>query len=143
MILGISESFTFSLNLLIENSFIFKQDFFTYFEYFSGGIIRKDILHSDYHSARWYWCKKDQKNLPQTSHTIFPECLIVNPLFLWAFTVESFCKNPFSGVKVEKGHFCNKNNLLCQKSPRITGFYELTPKVLSILTGLILHRCDA
>ena len=66
-----------------------------------------------------------------------------NPLFLWAFKVERFCKNPFSGVKVEKGHFCNKNNLLCQKSPRITGFYELTPKVLSILTGLILHRCDA
>ena len=128
MILGISESFTFSLNLLIENSFIFKQDFFTYFEYFSGGIIRKDILHSDYHSARWYWCKKDQKNLPQTSHTIFPECLIVNPLFLWAFTVESFCKNPFSGVKVEKGHFCNKNNLFLPKIPQNHRFLWVNTK---------------
>ena len=55
MILWISESF--SLNLLVELCF------FTYFEYNSGGIIRKDILPSDYHSARWYWCKKDHENL--------------------------------------------------------------------------------
>ena len=69
MILWISESF--SLYLLIKNSFNFKLEFFIYLEYISGGIIRKNILHSDYHSARWYWCKKYQKNLPQTSNFFF------------------------------------------------------------------------
>ena len=68
MILWISESF--SLYLLVKNSFNFKLGFFTYFEDTSGVIIRKNILRSDYHSARWYWCKKDQKNFLQTSHKI-------------------------------------------------------------------------
>ena len=68
MILWFSESF--SLYLLVNNSFNFKLGFFTYFEYISGVIVRKNILFSDYHSARWYWCKKDQKNLLQTSHKI-------------------------------------------------------------------------
>ena len=62
-ILWISESF--SLYLLVRNSFNFKLGFFTYFEYISGEIIRKNILHQDYHSARWCWCKKVQKDLPQ------------------------------------------------------------------------------
>ena len=66
MILWRSESSSFYL--LVKNSFNFKLGFFTYFEYISWGIIRKNILSSDYHSARWYWCKKDHKNLPQTSH---------------------------------------------------------------------------
>ena len=100
MILWISESF--SLYLLVKNSFNFKLGFFTYFEYISGGIIRKNILHSDYHSAKWYWCKKDQKNLPQTSHKIFSQCLIVNSSLLWAFMVQNFCKNSFSGGKSRK-----------------------------------------
>ena len=47
MILWISESF--SLYLLVKNSF--KLGFFTYFEYISGGIIRKNILHQDYHNV--------------------------------------------------------------------------------------------
>ena len=51
MILWISESLSFYL--LVKNSFNFKLGFFTYFEYISGGIIRKSILCSDYHSARW------------------------------------------------------------------------------------------
>ena len=51
-ILWISQAF--SLYLLVKNSFNFKLCFFTYFEYISGGIIRKNILHSDYHSAKWY-----------------------------------------------------------------------------------------
>ena len=68
-LLGILESF--SLYLLVKNSFNFKLSFFTYFEYISGVIIRKNILRSDYHSVRWYWCKKDQENLPQTSHKFF------------------------------------------------------------------------
>ena len=67
MILWISESFS----LLVKNSLNFlKLGFFTYFEYILEGILRKSILRSDYHSARWYWCKKDQKNLPQTSHNL-------------------------------------------------------------------------
>ena len=90
------------LYLLAENSFNFKPGFFTYFEYISGGIIRKNILRSDYHSAKWYWCKKDQKNLPQTSHKIFSQCLIVNSSLLWAFMVQNFCKNSFSGGKSRK-----------------------------------------
>ena len=79
----ISESF--SLYLLVENSFNFKLRFSTYFEYISGGIIRRNILHSDYHAAMWYWCKKDQKNLSQTSHKIFSQGLIVNFSLLWAW----------------------------------------------------------
>ena len=138
MILWISESF--SLYLLVKNSFIFKLGFFTYFEYISGGIIRKNILHSDYHSARWYWCKKDQKNLPQTSHKIFSQCLIVNSSLLWAFMVQNFCKNSFSGGKSRKNGIPVIKITFCQKSLRITGFHELTPKLLTILKGLILHR---
>ena len=89
MILWISESF--SLYLLVKNSFKFKLRFFTHFEYISGGIIRKNIFHSDYHSARWYEYKKDQKNLQQTSHKIFSQCYIVNSSLLWTFMVENVC----------------------------------------------------
>ena len=128
MILWISESF--SLYLLVKNSLNFKLGFFTYFEYISGCIIRRDILRSGYHSARWYWCKKDQKNLPKTSHKIFSQCLIVNCSLLWAFMFQSFCKSSDS-----------KSPFFCKKSPRITGFHELTPKLLIILAGLILYSC--
>ena len=100
MILWISESF--SHYLLVKNSFNFKLGFFTYFEYISGGIIRKDISLSDYHSSRWYWCKKVQKYLPQTSHKFFAQCLIVNSSLLWAFMVQNFCKNSFSESKSRK-----------------------------------------
>ena len=100
MILWISESF--SLYLLVENRFILKLGFFTYFDHISGGIIRKNILHSDYHCTRWYWCKKDQKNLPQISHKIFSQCLIVTSSLLWAFMVQNVCKNSFSGGKSRK-----------------------------------------
>ena len=100
MILWISESF--SPYLLVKNSFNFKLGFFTYFEYISGGIIRKNILHSGYHSASSCWCKKDQKNLPWTSHKIFSQCLIVNSSLLWAFMVQNNCKDSFSGGKSRK-----------------------------------------
>ena len=69
MILWISESF--SLYLSDKNSFNFKLVFFTYCEYISGGIIRKNILPSDYLSAWWYWCKKNWKNFPQSSDKFF------------------------------------------------------------------------
>ena len=101
MILQISESCC-SLYLFVNNSFNFKLDFFTYFEYISGGIIRKNNLCSDYHFARWHWCKKDQKNLPKTSHNFFFWCLIVSSLLLWAFMVQNFCKNSFLGGKSRK-----------------------------------------
>ena len=101
MILWISESF--SLYLLVKNSFNFKLGFFTYFEYISGLIIRKNILHSDYHSTRWYWCKKDQKNLPQTSYKFFPNAwLWICYEHLW---FKTFVKIHFQGVKVEKMAF--------------------------------------
>ena len=99
-ILWISESL--SLYLLVKNSFNFKLGVFTYFKYISVGIIRKDILSSDYRSARWYWCKKDQKNLPQTSYNFFSQCLIVNSSLFWTFVVQNFCKNYFSGGKIIK-----------------------------------------
>ena len=86
----------------IKNSFNFKVGLFTYFEYISGSIIRKYILRSDYQSARWYWCKKYQKNLPQTSHQIFSQCSI---FFLNAYEhlrFKVFVKIHFQGVKIEK-----------------------------------------
>ena len=92
----------FSLYLLVKNNFNFKLGFFTYFEDTSGGIIRKNILCSDYHSARWYWCKKDQKNIPQTSHKIFPNAslwILHCYEHLW---FKTYVKIHFQGVKVEK-----------------------------------------
>ena len=97
MILWISENF--SLYILVKNSFNFKLGFSLYI---SGGIIRKNILHSDYHCARWYWCKKDQKNLWQTSHKISCQGLIVNSSLSWPFMVQIFCKNSFLGGKSRK-----------------------------------------
>ena len=56
--------------------------------------------------------------------------------------VQNFCKNSFSGVKVEKNTIpVIKIIFFAKKSPRITGFHELTVKLLSIITGLILHSC--
>ena len=125
----------------LECTFNFKVGFFfTYFEYISGCIIRKNILCWDCHSARWYWCKKDQKNLPQTSHKIFSQYLIVNSSLLWAFMAQNFCKNSFSGAKSRKKAYLYLP-FLRKKSPRTTGFHELTPKLLSIFAGLILHSC--
>ena len=132
MILWISESF--SLYLLVKNSFNFKLGFFTYFEYISGGIIRKNILRQDYHSARWYWCIKVQKH--------FPQCVIVNSSLLWAFLVQNFCKNSFSGVKSRKNSIpVIKTTFSLQKISQSTGFHELKAQLLSILVGLILHSC--
>ena len=101
----------------IKNSFNFKVGFFTYLEYISGAIIRKYILRSDYDSARWYWCKKDQKNLPETSNQFFSQCFIFSQC-LWAFTVQSVCKNSFSRCKRRKKWYsCNKNPIFFVKSP--------------------------
>ena len=121
----------FCLYLLVKNSFNFKLGFFNYFEYISGVSSEKNILHTDYHSARWYWCKKDQKNLPQISHRFFSQCLIVNSSLLCAFMVQKFYKNSFSGgwvgwggeakskksgIPVKKTCFLSKNPLELQVS---------------------------
>ena len=120
-ILWISESL--SLYLLVKNSFNFKLGVFTYLKYISVGIIRKDILSSDYRSARWYWCKKDQKNLPETSHNFFSQCLIVNSSLLWTFVVQNFCKNYFSGGKIRKnGIPVIKIIFFAQTSPELQVF---------------------
>ena len=108
MILWISEIVSFFL--LVKNSFNFKLGFFSYFESISGGIIRKDILHSDYHSTRWYWCKKDQKNLPQTSYKFFPNAwLWICYEHLW---FKTFVKIHFQEVKAD-----NFKNLQNHKKP--------------------------
>ena len=100
MLLWISE--IFSLYLLVKNSFNFKVVFFRYFKYISRSTIRKNILHSDYQSARWYWCKKDQKNLPQTLYKFFSRYFIVNSSLLRAYMFQNICKNSFSGGKSRK-----------------------------------------
>ena len=121
MILWISESFSLyplvKIYLLVKNSFNFKLGFFTYFEYISGGIIRKNILRSDCHSARWHWCKKYQKNFPQTSHKVFSQFLIVNSSFLWAFMVQSFCKNSFLGSESRKNNISVKKSSFFAENP--------------------------
>ena len=54
--------------------------------------------------------------------------------------VQSFWKNSFPRGKSRKnGIPVMKITFSLQKSPRITGFHELTPKLLIILAGLILH----
>ena len=56
--------------------------------------------------------------------------------------VQNICKNSFSGGKSRKnGIPVIKSHLLCKKLPRMTGFYELTPKLQSVLAGLILYSC--
>ena len=54
--------------------------------------------------------------------------------------IENFCKNSFSGGKSRKNDI---PVFFAKKPPRITEFHELTPKLLNILEGLILHSCDA
>ena len=130
----ISESF--SLYLLVENRFILKLGFFTYFDHISGGIIRKNILHSDYHCTRWYWCKKDQKNLPQISHKIFSQCLIVTSSLLWAFMVQNVCKNSFSGGKSRKnGIPVIKITFSLQKIPQNYRFPWVNTKTIKYTYG--------
>ena len=128
MILRICKSF--SLYLLVENSFNFKLDFFTYFEYISGGIIRKNILCSDYHGGRWKWFKKN-KNFLQTSHQIFSQESFVNFPLLWAFMVYNFCENSFLGGKSRKnGIPVIKITLSLQKIPQNYRFSWVNTKTI-------------
>ena len=88
--------------LLAKNSFNFKLGFFTNLEYISGVSSEKNNLRSDDHSARWYWCKKDQKNLLQSSHKMFSQCFIVNSWLLSTFMVQNICNNSFFEGKSRK-----------------------------------------
>ena len=45
--------------------------------------------------------KKTRKTF-QTSHKFFSQCFIVNSSLLWAFLVQKFCENSFSGIKSRK-----------------------------------------
>ena len=90
----------------LKNSFKFKLGFSLILNILQGVSSEKNILCSDWHGARWYWCKKDQKKLSQTSHRIC-HGLIVNSSLLWALWFKTFVKIHFQGVKVEKWHSCN------------------------------------
>ena len=105
----------------VSASFKFKLGFFNYFEETLGDIIRKKIINSDYHSAWYYWCKKDHKNLPETSHKNVSQCLNVISSFLWAFMVQNFGKSSFSedkSKKKKKLYSRSKNHLFWKKTPR-------------------------
>ena len=116
MILWIAESF--SLYLLVTNSFNFILGFSLILNIFWRVSSEKNILRSVYHTAKWYWCKKDKKNLQQTSHNFFSQCLIKNYSLLWAFMVQNSCKNSFSGGKSrKKGIFVIKITFSLLKIP--------------------------
>ena len=56
--------------------------------------------------------------------------------------IQNVCKNSFSGGKSRRNDIpVIKSPFLCKKFPRTTGLHELTPKLLSVLAGLILHSC--
>ena len=121
---------SFSLHPLDKNSFNFKLGFFTYFEYISEGIMRKNTLHSDYHSAKWYWCKNVPKSLLQTLHKIL-SYLIVNSSLLWALMVQHFRKNSFSGGKSRKnGTLVIKITFALQKNPQNYRFPWINTKTI-------------
>ena len=57
--------------------------------------------------------------------------------------VQNVCKKSFSGGKSRKnGIPVIKITFSFQKIPQNYVFYELTPKLLSILAGLVLHSCS-
>ena len=117
MILWISESF--SLYLLVKNSFNFKLGFFTDFEYISRGIIRKNILHQDYHRAKDIVTKKSGKTFQKLAIKNFFSMLNCESSLLWAFMVQNFCKNSFSGAKSRKnGIPVMKITFILQKIPQ-------------------------
>ena len=99
VILWISGSF--SLYLLVKNSFKLKLGFFTYFKYISG-----------YHQKTFYVqittvpgdidATKTRKTFHKLHIDFFSQCLIVNSSLLRAFMVQNFCKNSFSGGKSRK-----------------------------------------
>ena len=99
MILWISESF--SLYLLVKNSLTLNYFFFTYFKYISGGITRKNILHSDYHGAGDIDAKKTKKAFHKLQKKFFSR-LNCSSSLLWVFIVQNLCKNSFSVAKSRK-----------------------------------------
>ena len=56
--------------------------------------------------------------------------------------VQNIDKNSFPCVKNRKNDIpVIKITFSLQNPPRITGFHELTPKLLSKLAGLMFHSC--
>ena len=73
---------------------------------------------------------KNQKNLPQSSHTIFLNAALWIIHCSEHLMVQNFCKNSFSGRQSRKnGIPVKKSHFLYKKFPRLTGFDELTPKL--------------
>ena len=100
------------------------------------------ILHSDYHSVRVISMQKDQKNLPQTSHKIFSQCVIVNSSFLCAFMVQNFCRNSFSGGKSSKNNIpVIKITFSLQTPLELNRFPCVNTKTIKYTCRLLLHSC--
>ena len=103
MILWISE--ISSLYFLVQNSFKFKLGFFIILNIFWGIRSEKTFSLSDYHSARWYYPKKDQKNFHKLHIKFFLNAslwILHCYEHLW---FKTFIKIHIEGVKVEKMAF--------------------------------------
>ena len=121
MILWISESF--SLYLLVKNSFNFKVGFFSYVEHISRVSSGKSFYVQITIVPRHIDAKKTRKNFHKLHMSFFSLCLAVNSSLLWAFVIQNFWKIYFEGIKVEKWHSCNKNHLFFAKnSPELQVF---------------------
>ena len=88
---------SFSLYLLVKNSFNLKLGFLIYFEYISSDFfffyVQITLVPGDI----------DAKKTRKTFHHItFFQRLVVTSSLLWAFMVQNFCKNLFSGGKSRK-----------------------------------------
>ena len=87
---------SFSLYLLVKNSFNFKLGFFTCFEYISAGIIRKTFCIQITIVPGDIDAKKTRKTFHKLQiYNFFSQCLIVISSLLWAFMVQSNCKKSF------------------------------------------------
>ena len=94
MILWISESF--SLYFLVKNSFNFKLGLFTYFEYISEVIIRKNILRSDYHRNSFSGGKHRKNGILEVKITFSLQKVPQNYRFSWVNTKAVKCTCRFN-----------------------------------------------
>ena len=130
MILWISESF--SLYLLVKNSFNFKLGFFTCFEYTSAGIIRKTFCIQITIVPGDIDAKKTRKTFHKLQiYKFFSQCLIVISSLLWAFMVQSNCKKSFSRGKSRKNDIpVLKITFSLQKMPQNYRFLWVKTKTI-------------
>ena len=132
MILWISESF--SLYLLVENSFNFKLGFHLFWMYFKRYYQKKTFYVKITIVPGDIDAKKSRKIFDKPEINFFSWCLIVNSSLLWAFVVQNFCKNSFSGgkKKVEKnGILVIKITFSLQKIPQKYRFPWVNTKTIN------------